>query len=75
MSEELVRSFPLPNERELAYIFIKTELEKAGIEVQRISIDDTVTTNKEVPEKLASRLREFAADKGITATFEVGRVR
>jgi hypothetical protein len=69
MREEPVQTFPLPNEHELAYIYIKTELENEGIEVQRISIDDTITTNKEVPEKIKSRIREYAADKGITVKF------
>jgi len=71
MREEPVQSFPLPNECELAYIFIKTELENAGIEVQRTSVDDTITTNKEVPEELKSRVCECAADKGITLKFRV----
>ncbi|HUV62712.1 MAG TPA: hypothetical protein VMW24_02380 [Sedimentisphaerales bacterium] len=75
MREEPVQNFPLPNEHELAHIYIKSELENAGIEVQRISIDGTITTDKEVPEEIKSRLREYAADKGITVTFLVGRVR
>lgn len=70
MREEPVRIFSLPNEHELAYIYIKTEIENAGIEVQRISIDDTVTTDKEVPEEVKSRIHEFAADKGITVKFK-----
>ena len=70
MREEPVQSFPLPNEYELAYIYIKTELEKVGIDVQRISIDDTITTDKEVPEEIKSRIREYAADKGITIKFK-----
>jgi len=69
MREEPVQSFPLPNEHELAYIYIKTELEIAGIEVQRISIDDTITTDKEVPEEIKSRIYEHAADKAITVKF------
>jgi hypothetical protein len=69
MSEELVRSFPLPDQLELACRYIKSELESAGIEVQRISIDDTITTDKEVPEGIRSRICEYAADKGITVTF------
>jgi len=71
MREEQVKTFPLPNEHELAYIYIKTEIENAGIEVQRISVDDTVTTDEEVPEEVKSRIREYAADKGITVKFEV----
>jgi hypothetical protein len=77
MREEPVQSFPLPNECEFAYIFIKTELENAGIEVLQIGGPDdtamTVTTNKEVQEEIKARIREFAADKGIAVTFEVGR--
>jgi len=69
MIEEPVQSFPLLNEHELAYIYFKTELEIAGIEVQRISIDDTITTDKEVPEEIKSRIHEYAADKGITVKF------
>ena len=69
MSEERARSFPPPNEREGDYVYIKTEIENAEIEVQRISIDDTITTDKEVPEEIKSRLREYAADKGINLTF------
>lgn len=69
MREEPVQSFPPPNEHERDYIHIKTELEKEGIEVHRIAIDNTVTTDKEVPEKLQSRIREYAADKGINLTF------
>ena len=69
MRKEPVESFALPNERELAYRYIKSELESNGIEVQRISIDDTITTDKEVPEKLMSHVREFAADKVIDVKF------
>ena len=71
MIEEPVQSFPPPNEPETFYIYIKTELENAGIEVQRISIDDTITTDKEVPEKIKSRISEFATDKGITIKFKI----
>ncbi len=70
MREEQVKTFPLPNEHELAYIYIKTEIENVGIEVQRISIDDTVTTDKEIPEEVKSRIHEFAADKGIAVKFK-----
>jgi hypothetical protein len=69
MIEDQVESFPPPNEHEGDYIYIKTEIENAGIEVQRISIDGTITTNKEVPEETKSRIREYAADKGINLTF------
>jgi hypothetical protein len=69
MTEEPVQSFPLPNVYELVHIYIKSELENAGIELQRISIDGSVTTNKEVPEETKSRLREYAADKGIIVKF------
>jgi hypothetical protein len=82
MRDEPYQSFPLPNEHELDYIYIKTELENEGIEVQRISIDDTINTNKKVPEEIKSHIREYAADKGITVAFKVssrensdGRVR
>jgi hypothetical protein len=69
MIEEPVQSFPPPNELEIYYIYIKTELENAGIEVQRISIDDTITTDKEVPEEIKSRIYEYASDKGIIVKF------
>ena len=42
MIEESIHSFPPPNELETYYIYIKTEIENAGIEVQRISVDDTI---------------------------------
>jgi hypothetical protein len=78
MIEEPIQSFPLPNQLELAHVYIKTELESAGIEVQRISIDHpapidcvVITTDREVPEEIKSRIREYAADKGITVRFEV----
>lgn len=78
MIEEQVKSFPLPNEYELVHIGIKSELEREGIELQRIGIDGpvtidriVVTTDKEVPEKIMSRIREFAEDKGITVRFKV----
>lgn len=69
MREEPDQGIPLPNEHELTYIYIKTELEKEGIEVQRISVDDTITTDKEVPEEIKSRIHEYAADKGIIIKF------
>lgn len=69
MREEPDQGILLPTEHELAWIYIKAELESAGIEVQRISVDDTITTNKEVPEEIMSRIREYAADKGITLKF------
>lgn len=71
MREEPDQGIPLPNEHELAYIYIKSELENEGIEVQRIGIDDTITTNKQVPEEIKLRIREYAADKGITVAFKV----
>ena len=71
MIEEQVQNFPLPNEYKLFYINIKTELENKGIEVQRISIDDTIITNKEVPEDIKSKIREYADDKGIPIKFKV----
>lgn len=71
MREEQFTSYSLPNEYELFYNYIKTVIEKEGIEVHRFSIDDTVTTNKEVPEEIKSRIREYAAYKGIPIKFEV----
>jgi hypothetical protein len=71
MIEEPVQSFPPPNELSTHYTYIKTELENAGIEVQQIGIDDTITTDKEVPEDIKSSIREYAADKGISVKFEV----
>jgi hypothetical protein len=71
MIEEPVQSFPLPNVYQLVHIYIKSELEDAGIEFQRFSADDTITTDKEVPEDVKSRIREYATDKGIIIKFEV----
>ena len=71
MMEEPIKEFPLPNEYDTYYIYIKTEIEKAGIEVQRISIDDTITTDKEVPEEIKSKIKDYANDKGIAIKFKV----
>ncbi len=73
MIEDQNESFPLPNDRECIWRFIKSELEEAGFEVQRMSEDETITTDREVPESIKSRLREYAADKGITLKFRVSR--
>jgi hypothetical protein len=70
MREEQFQSFPHPNEQNTYYIYIKTELEKAGIEVQRISIDNTITTDKEVPEDIKSHIHAYASDKGIAVKFK-----
>ena len=70
MIEEPVQSFPLQNVYELVHIYIKSELENAGIELQRISANDTITTDEEVPEEIKSRIHEYATDKGITVKFK-----
>ncbi len=71
MIEKPAQSFLPPNEYDTYYIYIKTEIEKAGIEVQRISIDDTITTDKEVPEEIKSKIKDYADDKGIAIKFKV----
>lgn len=71
MREEPDEGIALPNGDELAWIYIESEIEIAGIQVQQISADDTITTDREVPEEIMSRICEYAADKGITIRFRV----
>lgn len=71
MMEEPIKEFPLPNEYELVQIYIKSELENAGIELQQFTIDDTVITNKEVPKDVKSKIWDYANDKGIDIKFKV----
>lgn len=76
MREESAQSFPRPeqNNAELVHIYVKSELEKAGITLQRIGIDSpnktcTVTTDIEVPEKIKSNICQFSDYKGIAIKF------
>ena len=70
MVEESINSFPSPIDPIRDWDYIKTEIEKHGIEVHRISADDTITTDKEVPEEIKSLIHEYATDKGITVKFK-----
>jgi hypothetical protein len=72
MREEPPQSFPLPNDAELTHVYIESELKKAGINLQRISVDDkviTITTDKKIPKKTMSNIREDAAYHGFTTKF------
>ena len=69
MREESAQSFPRQNYRELVGVYIESELKKEGIELQEISINGTVTTNKKVPEEIMSSIRQYGASKGITIKF------
>ncbi len=71
MREESPQSFPRPeqNNAELVHVYVKSELEKAGIALQQISKDGSITTNKQVPEEIKSKILQFAAPKGITIKF------
>lgn len=74
MTEESIPDFPQPNSYELVDVYIRSELEKAGITLQRIGIDFlnntcTVTTDMEVTEKTKSNICQYPAYKGITIKF------
>ena len=72
MREESPQSFPLPNNVELIHVYVESELKKVGINLQRIGIDGnviTVTTDKKVPGKTMSNIREDAAYKDLTIKF------
>jgi len=74
MKEESPQSFPLPQQNDVQLVCndIKLTLEREGIYSQRISIHGTVitvTTDKEVPEKIKSNICEHVACKGITIKF------
>jgi len=74
MREESPQSFPLPNPVELVHIYIRSELQKAGITLQRINIDIlnkicSVMSDKKVPEGIMSNIRNYAGSKGITMKF------
>ena len=73
MNEENHSTFPLPNKSELFWIYAKTEIEETGIVVHGETIDDTITTDREVPEDIKKRIREHAVDKGIEVKFEVSK--
>jgi len=69
MTEESIPDFPQPNPYELVQVYIEGELKKAGIKLKQINIDGTVTTDKEVPEKIKSNIREYVENKGFTIKF------
>ncbi len=74
MTEESIPDFPQPNSHKLVDVCIRSELEKAGITLQRINIDFlnntcTVTTDMEVPEKIKSNICQYSDYKGITIKF------
>ena len=72
MTEESPQAFPEPHAAELIHVYIKSELEKAGIDLQKIGIIDrtvTVTTDTKVPEEIISSMREHVGPKGFTINF------
>ncbi|MHC4283576.1 MAG: hypothetical protein ACYSWZ_11480 [Planctomycetota bacterium] len=74
MAEESIQEFQRQNPYELIEIYIKTELEKTGIALERFNIDIqsntcTATTDKEVPEEIIPNLREHVENKGLTIKF------
>lgn len=72
MTEESPQSFPLPNPAELVYVYIESELKKAGIGLKKIETIDrtvTVTTDTKVPEEITSSIRQHVGSKGFTINF------
>jgi len=74
MTEESIPDFPQPNPYELVDVYIRSELEKAGVTLQLIDIDFlkntcTVTTDMEVTEKIKSNICQYPTYKGITINF------
>lgn len=74
MREESPQSFPRPDPYELIYEDIDSELQKAGIRLERTDSDRpnntcTITTDKKVPEEVMSSIRQYADYKGITIKF------
>jgi len=72
MTEE--SDFPQPNPYELVGIYIRSELEKAGVTLRQMNIDFlnntcTVTTDKKILEEIMSNICQYAASKGITVKF------
>ena len=66
--------FPQPNAVELLEVTITSDLKKAGITVQRNSIEIldnnfTVTADQKVPEDIMSSIREYVENKGFTIKF------
>lgn len=61
---------------EIVSMYIKTELDKVGIKLNKIGKDGTddtvviVITDKDVPEATKSDICEYAADKGRTIEFQ-----
>ncbi len=74
MTEKSIPDFPQQNPYELVGVYIRSELEKAEITLQRIDIDFlnntcTVTTDMEVTGKIKSNICQYPAYKGITIKF------
>jgi hypothetical protein len=72
MTEESPQSFPLPNPADLVYVYIESELKKAGIGLKKIETLDrtvTVTTDTKVPEEIMSSIRQHVGSKGFAINF------
>lgn len=76
MSESGEFPKPTDNDDELVHVYIKSELDKVGININRIGTDSTdrtvvtVITDKDVPKTTKSNTRLYAADKGMTIDFQ-----
>jgi len=75
MAEETISDFPQPNPYLLIDVYIRSELEKAGVTIQGINIDFpkntcTVTTDMEVKEEIKSNICQYPAYKGIKIEFK-----
>jgi hypothetical protein len=69
MKNESPQGFSRPNNIELVSVYIVSELKKVGINLQRIDSGLTITTDKKVPEKVMSNIRQYAVSKGMTIKF------
>ena len=76
MSESGEFPKPTDNDDELVNVYIQSELDKVGININRIGTDSTdrtvvtVITDKDVPKETKSNTRLYAADKGRTIEFQ-----
>jgi len=76
MSESGEFPKPTDNDDELVHVYIQSELDKVGININRIGTDSTdrtvvtVITDKDVPKATKSNTRLYAADKGRTIEFQ-----
>jgi len=64
------------NDIHLVHMIIKSDLQQAGISLKRIGFDFkyskyNVTTDKNIPEKIKSRICQYAKDKGMTIHFQI----